>query len=122
MVQEITISQNTVDAEFGHGGGSAISIVTKSGTNQFHGTAYYDGRYPWANAVSDRVFSTLNEDRQQICGGTLGQSHSEEQAVQFRLLRGLEMGPGHYRRTRRPFRPLSNGREISLSRLTARAR
>jgi len=72
MVEEITISQNTVDAEFGHGAGSAISIVTKSGTNQWHGTAYYDGRYPWASAVSDRIFSTLNEDRQQIWGGTLG--------------------------------------------------
>jgi hypothetical protein len=72
MVQEVTISQNTVDAEFGHGAGSAISIVTKSGTNQWHGTAYYDGRYPWASAVSDRIFSTLNEDRQQIWGGTLG--------------------------------------------------
>jgi hypothetical protein len=72
MVQEITISQNTVDAEFGHGAGSAVSIVTKSGTNQWHGTAYYDGRYPWADAVSDRIFRTLNEDRQQIWGGTLG--------------------------------------------------
>ncbi|HTS26462.1 MAG TPA: carboxypeptidase regulatory-like domain-containing protein [Bryobacteraceae bacterium] len=72
MVQEITISQNTVDAEFGHGSGSSVSIVTKSGTNQWHGTAYYNGRYPWADAVSDRIFRTLNEDRQQIYGGTLG--------------------------------------------------
>jgi len=72
MVQEITVSQNTVDAEFGHGSGSAISIVTKSGTNQWHGTAYYNGRFPWADAVSDRVFRTLDEDRQQIYGGTLG--------------------------------------------------
>jgi len=72
MVQEITVSQNTVDAEFGHGSGSAVTIVTKSGSNQWHGTAYYDGRFPWADAVSDRVFSTLDEDRQQIYGGTLG--------------------------------------------------
>ncbi len=72
MVQEVTVSQNTVDAEFGHGSGSAVSIVTKSGTNQFHGTAYYNGRYPWADAVSDRIFSTYDEDRQQIYGGTLG--------------------------------------------------
>ena len=31
MVQEVNVSQNTVDAEFGHGSGSAISIVTKGG-------------------------------------------------------------------------------------------
>lgn len=72
MVQEVVISQNTVDAEFGHGSGSAISIVTKAGTNQFHGNAYYYGRYPWASAVSNRVFRTLNLDRQQMYGGTLG--------------------------------------------------
>ncbi len=72
MVQEVVISQNTVDAEFGHGSGSAISIVTKGGTNQWHGDAYYYGRYPWASAVSDRVFRTLNLDRQQMYGGTLG--------------------------------------------------
>lgn len=72
MVQEVVISQNTVDAEFGHGSGSAISIVTKSGTNEWHGNAYYYGRYPWSSAVSDRIFRTINQDRQQMYGGTLG--------------------------------------------------
>jgi len=72
MVQEVTVSQNTVDAEFGHGSGSAVSIVTKSGTNQWHGTAYYNGRFPWVDAVSDRIFRTYDLDRQQIYGGTLG--------------------------------------------------
>lgn len=73
MVQEVTVSQNTVDAEFGHGSGSAVSIVTKGGTNQYHGSAYYYGRYPWAAAVSDRMFRTVNLDRQQMYGGTFGQ-------------------------------------------------
>jgi hypothetical protein len=72
MVQEVNVSQNTVDAEFGHGSGSAVSIVTKGGTNEYHGSAYYYGRYPWASAVSDRVFRTLNLDRQHMFGGTIG--------------------------------------------------
>jgi len=72
MVQEVNVSQNTVDAEFGHGSGSAISIVTKGGTNQIHGSAYYYGRYPWGDAVSDRMFRTVNLDRQQMYGGTFG--------------------------------------------------
>jgi hypothetical protein len=73
MVQEVTVSQNTVDAEFGHGSGSAIAIVTKEGTNQYHGSAYYYGRFPWAAAVSDRMYRTVNLDRQQMYGGTFGQ-------------------------------------------------
>jgi hypothetical protein len=73
MVQEVTVSQNTVDAEFGHGSGSAVAIVTKGGTNQYHGTAYYYGRFPWAAAVSDRMYRTVNLDRQQMYGGTFGQ-------------------------------------------------
>jgi len=72
MVQEVNVSQNTVDAEFGHGSGSAISVVTKAGTNQFHGSAYYYGRYPWASAVSNRQFRTINLDRQHMYGGTVG--------------------------------------------------
>ena len=65
MVQEVTVSQNTVDAEFGHGSGSAISIVTKGGTNQFHGSAYYYGRYPWACHLQP-LFRTVNLDRQHV--------------------------------------------------------
>jgi len=72
MVQEVNISLNSVDAEFGRGSGSAITIATKGGTNDFHGSAYYYGRYPWAAAVSNRVYRTVNLDRQHMYGGTLG--------------------------------------------------
>jgi hypothetical protein len=72
MIQEVNISQNTVDAEFGRGAGSSIFIVTKGGTNDVHGSAYYYGRYPWAAAVSNRIFRTVNLDRQQMYGGTVG--------------------------------------------------
>ena len=72
MVREVKIAQNTVDAEYGHGSGSVISIVTKGGTNELHGTLFYNGRYPWANAVSNRYFRTVNLDRQHIYGGTVG--------------------------------------------------
>jgi hypothetical protein len=90
MVQEVVISQNTVDAEFGHGSGSAVSIVTKSGTNQWHGNAYYFGRYPWASAVSDRVFSTINLDRQQMFGGTLGHPILKNRLFNFVSYEGWE--------------------------------
>ena len=52
-VEEITISKNSVDAENGHSLGGLISLNMKSGTNQLHGSAYYDGRDPSLNAISD---------------------------------------------------------------------
>ena len=46
-VQEVTVSQNSVDAEQGHSAGGVISMTTKAGTNEWHGDAFYLGRYPW---------------------------------------------------------------------------
>jgi hypothetical protein len=39
-VQEFRVVTNNVSAEFGHFAGGAVSLVTKSGTNTFHGGAY----------------------------------------------------------------------------------
>lgn len=39
-VREFKIQVGQYSAEFGAGGGAVISVVTRSGTNQFHGTAF----------------------------------------------------------------------------------
>lgn len=39
-VQEFQVNRNSFDAEFGFTLGSAINVVTKSGTNKFHGSAF----------------------------------------------------------------------------------
>jgi hypothetical protein len=39
-VQEFSVSTNNVSAEFGRFGGGVVNMTTKSGTNQFHGSAY----------------------------------------------------------------------------------
>jgi hypothetical protein len=72
MVQEVNVQQNAVDAEYGHSAGSAISLTLKSGTNEFHGTAFYQGQYPWANALENRVYRNVNLGRNHMYGGTLG--------------------------------------------------
>src|SRR5256714_9238743 len=39
-VQEFQVNQNGFSAEFGRAGGAVINVVTKSGTNTFHGGAF----------------------------------------------------------------------------------
>jgi Carboxypeptidase regulatory-like domain len=69
-VQESIVSRNSVDAESGHSAGGLISVTTKSGTNDWHGLAFYLGRYPWLNAVADRTTDSYNSTRQNMPGGT----------------------------------------------------
>jgi hypothetical protein len=71
-VEQVNIQQNSVDAEFGHSAGSAITMITKSGTNQFHGLAFYQGQFPWADAIEDRTIRSVNLDRKNMFGGTFG--------------------------------------------------
>ncbi|MBS1809923.1 MAG: TonB-dependent receptor [Acidobacteria bacterium] len=40
-VQEVSVQTSNYDAEFGRAGGAVVNTITKSGTNQFHGSAGY---------------------------------------------------------------------------------
>jgi hypothetical protein len=71
-VQEVNLQQNAVDAEFGHSAGGILSVQMKSGSNEFHGTAYYLGRNPALNAVADHITRRANLTRSNVYGGTLG--------------------------------------------------
>jgi hypothetical protein len=89
MVEEVNVLQNASDAEYGHSSGSAISIVLKSGTNEFHGSGFGYFQRPNWNAIDDRVYRIHNGIRKSMYGGTF--SHPIiKKAVQFRGLRGME--------------------------------
>src|SRR5712692_5415263 len=55
-VQEFQVNTNGYSAEFGRAGGAVINVVTKSGTNKFHGTAFEFFRDRGMNA-NDPIYS-----------------------------------------------------------------
>jgi carboxypeptidase family protein len=44
-VQDFVVVSDGANAEFGRSGGGFLNIITKSGTNEFHGSAHYFGKY-----------------------------------------------------------------------------
>lgn len=54
-VQEFQVNQNGFSAEFGRAGGAVINVVTKSGTNSFHGGAFEYFRDESLNAQTPQL-------------------------------------------------------------------
>jgi len=69
-ISEYTVQQ-LPSAENGVKGGAAVNVTLKSGTNQFHGTAFYFGDYDWLNAKNYFSSSTLPYHNHNY-GGTVG--------------------------------------------------
>lgn len=70
-VQEIRIQTHNFSAEYGHTAGAQVSIVSKAGTNQFHGTAWEFHRNSELNARS--FFQTRKpEQKQNQAGASAG--------------------------------------------------
>ncbi len=57
-IDEFKILRNSYGPEYGQASGAVINIVTRSGSNQFHGGVFYDGRNDALNANS--YFNNLN--------------------------------------------------------------
>lgn len=61
-IQEVAVQLSNYDAEFGRAGGGVINVITRSGTNQFHGTASYLVETTRLNALTNT--EALNADVQ----------------------------------------------------------
>lgn len=57
-IAEFKMLTNSMSAQYGQASGAIISIITRSGTNQFHGSAFYDGRNDALNSYN--YFATQN--------------------------------------------------------------
>lgn len=75
-VSEIRLITNQFSAEYGRAAGSVVNVVTKSGTNEFHGSGFWFANRNDFNAMSNldkaagRTEAPFREDDQY--GGTLG--------------------------------------------------
>jgi len=79
-IQEVNISTNNFDAEQGLAGGAAVQVITKSGTNDFHGSAfaYHDNHFFRAKnafyptTVAGRPNPNKPKNLRTIPGATIG--------------------------------------------------
>ncbi len=71
VVQEFRVSSNTYGAELGRAGGAVVNVVTKSGSNQLHGTDFYFLRDAGFGATHP-FLNFKPQNQQQQFGFTLG--------------------------------------------------
>lgn len=70
-VQELKIITNNYSAQYGSVGSGVVTMVTKSGTNELHGSAFWTQRNP---ALGARAFNSVSPPmaRRNELGATLG--------------------------------------------------
>ncbi len=85
-VQEFQVNQNGFSAEFGRAGGAVINVVTKSGTNQWHGSAFEYFRDESLNSNTPILTARgARRPKSQInqFGGTIGGPIKKDRAFIF---------------------------------------
>lgn len=74
-IAELQVVTNSNSAEYGKQPGGYFSVITKSGTNEFHGSAFYFFHHEHLNAnswVRNRSGLPRAPNQQKMAGGTLG--------------------------------------------------
>ena len=88
-VQDFVVVADGANAEFGRSSGGFINVITKSGTNQFHGSAHYFGKYDGLSADFSHTFANGSTSgfqpdfRQHQFGGTIGGPLVKDKAFFF---------------------------------------
>jgi Carboxypeptidase regulatory-like domain len=88
-VQDFVVVSDGANAEFGRSGGGFVNIITKSGTNEFHGSAHYFGKYDALSADFSHSFpggattGFTPDFAQHQFGATLGGPLARDKAFFF---------------------------------------
>ena len=94
-LREFQVLTSSYSAEFGHGGGAIINAVTKSGTNDLHGTAF---EFLRNSALDARNFFDRNPKqlpfRRNQFGGSMGGAIIKDRIFLFGNYEGLRRREG----------------------------
>jgi hypothetical protein len=95
-VQEFRVDSNNYPAEFGTGTGGQISIVTKSGSNSFHGSAFEYLRNDALDAANffDNIVGTKSPLRLNQFGGSIGGPIIKDKLFFFTSYEGYRLRAG----------------------------
>jgi hypothetical protein len=91
-VQEIAVQTSVPTAEFGRGQGAQVSIVTRSGTNQFHGSAFEylrNSDLDAADFFTNRLGGAKNTLHRNQYGATFGGPIRKNQTFFFASWEGF---------------------------------
>ena len=75
IIQEFQVTNSGFEAEFGQAGGGLVNTVTRSGSNQLHGDAYYfilDSAFNANDPINKQIGIAKPFNRRQQFGGTVG--------------------------------------------------
>jgi Carboxypeptidase regulatory-like domain len=92
-IEEFRVITNTFDAEYGRNSGAVVNVVTKGGTNQFHGDLYEYFRNKVLNARG--YFDTIKPDlKQNQFGATFGGPIKKDRSFFFASYEGRRIIQG----------------------------
>ena len=92
-IEEFRVISNTFDAEYGRNSGAVVNVVTKSGTNQWHGNIYEYFRNKVLNAQGffDTTKAQFNQNQ---FGGTFGGPIKKDRTFFFTSYEGRRIRQG----------------------------
>jgi Carboxypeptidase regulatory-like domain len=99
-IEEFRVLTNTFDAEYGRNSGSVVNVVTKSGTNSLHGSAYEFFRNKVLNAneycltAAEGLPCSKPQFNQNQFGGTLGGPIRKDRTFFFASYEGRRIRQG----------------------------
>ena len=103
-IEEFRVLTNTFDAEYGRNSGSVVNVVTKSGTNDWHGSAYEFFRNKVLNAndycltAAEGLPCDKPQSNQNQFGGTFGGPIIKNRTFFFASYEGRRVRQGIPRR------------------------
>ncbi len=99
-IEEFRVLTNTFDAEYGRNSGSVVNVVTKSGTNDLHGSVYEFFRNKVLNAnnycltAADELPCDKPQFNQNQFGGTFGGPIKKDRTFFFASYEGRRIRQG----------------------------